>query len=286
VTDAHEQKRATTAANSVPQPERVASAAVDAASSDVAGADGPIEGGSPGRQEKRVSQQTVERLSVYRKVLEELDREGVEYVHSQELAPLVGVTPAQLRRDLASFGTFGNIARGYNVYQMSRTMSRLLGTDTIQTVALFGVGDLGRALLSYRGFEERGFHIGLAFDVAPDKIGRVFAGRRCYALDEIERLLPEQDVRIALLACRAHGLQLLVDRIARAGVSSFVNFVPKRITPPAGGRVEDIDIAARMEKLSFLAKAAADPPQADAAAEPAPRDAAPGTSRDRSATGS
>jgi hypothetical protein len=151
---------------------------------------------------------------------------------------------------------------------MSRTMSRLLGTATIQTVALFGVGDLGRALLSYRGFEERGFHIGLAFDVAPDKIGRVFAGRRCYPLDHLERLLPEHDVRIALLACRAQGLQLLADRIARAGVTSFVNFVPKRITPPAGGWVEDIDIAARMEKLSFLAKAAADAPQADAAGVP------------------
>jgi len=109
------------------------------------------------REQKRVSLQTVQRLSVYRKVLEELDHDGTEYVHSHELAALVGVTPAQLRRDLASFGTFGNIARGYNVYEMSRTISRILGTNEIQNVALFGVGDLGRALLSYRGFEERGF---------------------------------------------------------------------------------------------------------------------------------
>jgi redox-sensing transcriptional repressor len=105
------------------------------------------------RPAKRVSLQTVGRLSVYRKVLEELDRDGVEDIHSHQLADLVGVTPAQLRRDLASFGTFGNISRGYNVYQMSRTISRILGTDETQSVALFGVGDLGRALLSYRGFE-------------------------------------------------------------------------------------------------------------------------------------
>ncbi len=220
-----------------------------------AGAGGLVDRvGQSGRPEKRVSLQTVERLSVYRKVLEELDRDGVEYVHSQELAPLVGVTPAQLRRDLASFGTFGNIARGYNVYQMSRTMSRLLGTDTVQTLALFGGGDLGRALLSYRGFEERGFHIALAFDISPDKVGRVFAGRRCHGLEDLDRLLPEHEVRMALLACRPQGLQLLVDRIARAGVTSFVNFVPKRVTPPDGGWVEEIDIAARLEKLSFLAK--------------------------------
>ncbi len=141
----------------------------------------------PKRPAKRVSLQTVERLSVYRKVLEELDRDGVENIHSHELAELVGVTPAQLRRDLASFGTFGNISRGYNVYQMSRTISRILGTDESQSVALFGVGDLGRALLSYRGFEERGFHIAVAFDVDSEKVGRVFAGRRCYHVDHLER---------------------------------------------------------------------------------------------------
>jgi redox-sensing transcriptional repressor len=252
VTDAPEQIAARASRDAV----AVAAAAVDATASEVAPADDSASLiGRSGRPDKRVSLQTVERLSVYRKVLEELDREGVEFVHSQELAPLVGVAPAQLRRDLASFGTFGNIARGYNVYQMSRTMSRLLGTDAIQTLALFGVGDLGRALLSYRGFEERGFHIGLAFDIAPDKMGRVYAGRRCHGLDELDRLLPEHNVRIALLACRPQGLQLLVDRIAKAGVTSFVNFVPKRVTPPAGGWVEDIDIAARLEKLSFLAKA-------------------------------
>jgi redox-sensing transcriptional repressor len=209
----------------------------------------------PGRDrpDKRVSLQTVERLSVYRKVLEELDRDEVEYIHSAQLATLVGVTPAQLRRDLASFGTFGNIARGYNVYEMSRTISRIMGTDTVQHMALVGVGDLGRALLSYRGFEERGFHIVTAFDVDRDKIGRVYAGRRCHNLDDLEVVVGESDVRIAVLASRAEGLQALVDRVAAAGVRGILNFVPKHINPPQGCFVEDIDITARLEKLSFLA---------------------------------
>src|SRR5512145_1018227 len=111
------------------------------------------------RTDRRVSVQSVERLSMYRRLLEELHYEGVEHVYSQQLADMVGVTPAQLRRDLASFGSFGNIARGYNVFQLIRTISRILGTDTPQNVALVGVGDLGRSLLAYRGFEERGFHI-------------------------------------------------------------------------------------------------------------------------------
>jgi redox-sensing transcriptional repressor len=217
--------------------------------------DADPQGGESGkRAERHVSDSTVERLSVYRKVLEELHYDGVEYVYSQQLADMVGVTPAQLRRDLSSFGSFGNISRGYNVYQLTRTISRILGTDSPQTVALFGVGDLGRSLLAYRGFEERGFHIGLVFDLDSEKAGRVFAGRRCYSVDEMEKILPEYSVRIAILACRPPGLQQLVDRLAKLGIKAVLNFVPKRITPAQGGYVESIDIAAKLEKLSFLSQ--------------------------------
>jgi redox-sensing transcriptional repressor len=220
-------------------------------------AEGAAEGaaGDAGRKaDRHVSTSTVERLSVYRKVLEELHYDGVEYVYSQQLAEMVGVSPAQLRRDLASFGSFGNISRGYNVYQLTRTISRILGTDTPQTVALFGVGDLGRSLLAYRGFEERGFHVGVIFDLDADKAGKVFAGRRCYHVDQMEQVLPEFNVRVAVLACRPPGLQQLVDRLAKVGVMSILNFVPKRLTPAPGGYVESIDIAAKLEKLSFLSK--------------------------------
>jgi redox-sensing transcriptional repressor len=222
------------------------------------------------RPAKRVSLQTVERLSVYRKVLEELDRDGVENIHSHELADLVGVTPAQLRRDLASFGTFGNISRGYNVYQMSRTISRILGTDGSQSVALFGVGDLGRALLSYRGFEERGFHIAVAFDVDSEKVGRVLAGRRCYHVDQLETVLSEFDVHMAILASRPEGLQTLVDRVCAAGVHAVLNFVPKRVNAPAGCFVAETDITSKLEMLSFLARSESEAPASAAApGEPA-----------------
>lgn len=210
------------------------------------------------REQKRVSLQTVERLSVYRKVLEELDREGTEYVHSHGLAALVGVTPAQLRRDLASFGTFGNISRGYNVFEMSRTISRILGTNETQTVALLGVGDLGRALLSYRGFEERGFHVAVAFDVDGEKVGRVFAGRRCYHTDQLEEVLREFDVHMAILATRREGVQALADRVCAAGVYGILNFVPKRVVVPPGCHVKEMDIISQLELLSFLSKTEAE----------------------------
>jgi redox-sensing transcriptional repressor len=204
------------------------------------------------KKDQKVSLHTVERLSVYRRKLEELGTDEVEFIHSHELAALVGVTPAQLRRDLASFGNYGNISRGYDVRRMSRTISQIIGTDRIQNVALVGVGDLGRALLSYRGFEERGFHIAAAFDTDPDKVGRVFAGRRCYALEKLETALGDLQIRTLILTSRPEGLQEVVDRGVQAGVRAFLNFVPKTLSLPADCFVEHIDISAKLEKLSFL----------------------------------
>lgn len=202
----------------------------------------------------RISLHTVERLSLYRRALEELRHEGTESVHSHRLAALVGVTPAQLRRDLATFGSFGNIARGYDVRSMSDTISRIIGTHEVQNLALVGVGYLGRALLSYRGFEERGFHIAVAFDVDPEIVGRVFAGRRCHSLDELETLIEALSIRILVLASHPEGLQDVIDRAAAAGVRGFLNFVPKLTTVPDGCFVEHIDISAKLEKLSFLSR--------------------------------
>jgi redox-sensing transcriptional repressor len=201
---------------------------------------------------KRIALQTVERLSTYRRVLEDLHSAGIQNVYSHELAEYVDVMPAQLRRDLASFGSFGNISRGYNVQRLITTLAGLLGTTTVQRVALIGVGNLGRTLLSYRGFIERGFAIEVVFDNDPAKIGRVIAGRRCYDIEKVEEVLKADPVRIAILACQPQGLQKIVDRFIAAGVRSFLSFVPALIETPRGVYIEMADISAKLEKLSFL----------------------------------
>jgi len=201
---------------------------------------------------KRVAVQTVERLSTYRRVLEDLHSTGVQYVYSHQLAQYVDVTPAQLRRDLSSFGSFGNISRGYDVLRLIATLSNLLGTTRVQSIALVGLGNLGRTLLAYRGFLERGFSIDLVFDSDPAKIGRVIAGRRCHDIEDAPQLLAERNVTIAVLACRAQGLQKLINQLAEANVKSFLSFVPALITLPPGVHIELVDISAKLEKLSFL----------------------------------
>ncbi|MDR0842597.1 MAG: redox-sensing transcriptional repressor Rex [Acidobacteriota bacterium] len=203
---------------------------------------------------KRIPLQTVERLSTYRRVLEELQGNGLQHVYSHQLAEYVDVTSAQLRRDLASFGSFGNISRGYDVRQLITTLSELLGTTTVQPVALVGAGNLGRTLLSYGGFIERGFSLDLVFDDDPSKIGRVIAGRRCRDIKGAEVVLRNHPVNIAILACQPIGLQGIVNGFAAAGVRSFLCFVPTILNAPAGTFIEMEDISAKLEKLSFLGK--------------------------------
>jgi len=203
---------------------------------------------------KKISLQTVERMSIYRKILEELHRSGVANVYSHHLAKMADVSPAQLRRDLASFGSFGNISKGYPVYQMILTISRLFGTDTLQNIALIGAGNLGRSLLFYRGFEERGFHIAVVLDIDTEKVGKVFAGRRCYHIQDMEKVLPDFEITMGILTCGQQNLPSLVDRLGKAGIRSILNFVPKVVHAPEGMHVENIDFSAIMEKLSFLTR--------------------------------
>ncbi len=203
----------------------------------------------------KVPLQTVERLSRYRRVLADLQEDGVESVFSHRLAELMGVTPAQVRRDLSIFGSFGNVARGYDVVELHRTIGRLLGTDKLQTLAMIGLGNLGRTLLTYRGFQERGFHIGPVFDRDSEKIGKVYAGRRCYSIDDLETVLPDFKCKMAILACGSSGLDAIVARLADLGIRSILNFVPCRVIPPPGVFIENVDLSAKLEKLSFLSKA-------------------------------
>jgi len=199
-----------------------------------------------------ISLRTVERLTVYRKVLSDLAVTGTEYVFSHKLASLAGVTPAQLRRDQASFGSFGNVARGYNVKELSATIGRLLGTNVPRNVILIGAGNLGRTLLTYRGFEERGFKIVAAFDRDREKTDRIFAGRRIFHIDQLEEASAGFDTHMAILACGPTDLNALVVRLSAIGIRHILNFVPALITDVPGVFVEDVDISAKLEKLSYL----------------------------------
>ena len=199
-----------------------------------------------------VPQPVVRRLSLYLREAERLADAGVEKVASHELARGLGVGPAQVRRDLARFGHFGRPGIGYLVAPLVETLRHLLGTDTPLDVVLVGVGDLGRALLRYKGFGRRGFRFVAAFDAAASKTGRSFGGVPVYGMDALSREVRRRRARLAIVAVPADAAQDVAERLHRAGVTGILNFAPTTLNMPGDVSVRPVDLAAQLEQLAFL----------------------------------
>ncbi len=202
----------------------------------------------------RIPKAVVKRLSLYSRVLTDLEMNNVEKVSSRELAYHLGLNSAQVRKDLAYFGQFGVPGFGYYVSDLRANLKRILRTDRELHVALIGVGNLGSALMAYGGFQRQGFKIMLAFDSDPKKAGMVRDGVKVYPTDEMERRMAEAGVDIAILAVPPDAGQPLADRLVKAGVTGILNFVPKRLMVPEGVKVHYVDLAIELESLSYYLK--------------------------------
>lgn len=199
----------------------------------------------------RISDSTVRRLSVYLRLLRELTEEGREIVSSRELAERSGTTSAQVRKDLSLFGSFGKRGRGYTVAELEASLRRILGLGRRWQVGLVGVGKIGSALLGYEDLTRRGFDIVAAFDNDPDKVGTTVFGVDVTALAELEPVVRERDVEMAIVATPPEAAQEVTDRLVEAGVSGLLNFAPVKLDTPDGMAVRSMDVALEMEGLSF-----------------------------------
>jgi redox-sensing transcriptional repressor len=192
-------------------------------------------------------------LCLYLRELESLARRGVEKVSSRQMARDLHVTDAQVRKDLAYFGQFGRPGVGYRVEPLREELRRILGTDHPWNVIVVGAGDLGRALLRYRGFRRKGFHIVAAFDIANSKVGRKVGSVPVHHMEEMPRIVREQDVKLAVVAVPAESAQEVTDALCGAGVRGILNFAPATLETPEGVAVGPVDLAAHLEQLSFQA---------------------------------
>ncbi len=203
-------------------------------------------------QAKRVPEVTVERLSVYARVLASLQSEGWETVSSALLADRTPYSAAQIRRDLAWFGQFGTRGKGYDITGLRERLDGILGVDAVRRVALIGLGNLGSALLGYTGFRNRNFRIVAAFDTDMRKVRRTSPeGVRVHSMDELPAVAAEEKVEIAILAVPVPAAQSALDAVVEAGVRSVLNFAPTRLKSPPGVRVSSVDLAIEMEGLSY-----------------------------------
>lgn len=201
--------------------------------------------------DQRVSKAVVSRLSLYLRELSRLERSGIETTSSTKLGEMLGFSDAQVRKDLANFGQFGYPGVGYRCSELISTIRQIMGTDQKWPVALVGVGNLGRALLGYRGFSNQGFNTVAAFDLDPKIVGTEIEGIPVFSLDSVDTIVKEKSIQLAILAVPAAAAQDVAERLVEAGIRGFLNFAAVTLRLPDDVTVIGVDLAIEMEQLSF-----------------------------------
>jgi redox-sensing transcriptional repressor len=188
---------------------------------------------------------------MYLRESQHLVSDGQETTSSSELGSRLGFTDAQVRKDLAHFGQFGHPGVGYRSGELIKAIRKILGTDRQWQVALVGVGNLGRALLGYRGFSRQGFRIVAAFDTDPAKIGTQLEGIRIFDVAQLNEVVAKEGVQLGLVAVQAGSAQRVADQLVAAGVDGIVNFAPVTLSVPAGICKVGVDLAWELEQVTF-----------------------------------
>ncbi len=200
---------------------------------------------------RKIADSTVRRLAIYLRFLEEFGQQGEETVSSQSLAERAGTTSAQVRKDLSFFGSFGKRGLGYDVPGLTRHLREILGLGRRYDVLLIGAGRLAAALSRYSGFGARGFDIAAVVEQDPAKIGNKWGALTIRDVAELEQVIADTQVQIAILATPAEPAQALVDRLVAAGVTAILNFAPVQLHVPPGVDVKSVNLAVELETLSY-----------------------------------
>ncbi|RNC29950.1 MAG: Redox-sensing transcriptional repressor Rex [Candidatus Dichloromethanomonas elyunquensis] len=199
----------------------------------------------------KIPEATIMRLSVYSRYLTEIDRKGIITISSGDIAEGVGVSPAQVRKDLAYFGEFGIRGVGYNVKDLHRNVLRILGLSNEWSMCLVGLGNLGLALSTYKGFKDRGFAITSIFDNDPQKIGMLIDGVEVMSVDQIEEVVSQRQTQIGAITVPAASAQVIADMLVRCGIKAILNFAPVVLNVPPEVELRNVDLSVNLEVLTF-----------------------------------
>lgn len=199
-----------------------------------------------------IPRKAIYRLSVYLRCLQRLKANDIRTVSSEALAKAARVKPTQLRKDLTYFGQFGTRGLGYDVDQLSQMVSDLLGTTSLQPVVLVGVGNLGLALLSYKGFEQEGFEIIAAFDVEPGRKRDHPPTIPIYGMEKLHDTVAARNVKMAILAVPAPDAQEVTNHLVDNGITGILNFAPIMLHVPDDIMVNNVNLAMELENLSYF----------------------------------
>jgi redox-sensing transcriptional repressor len=202
----------------------------------------------------QIPEVVIDRLPVYARALESLDAQGLEVVSSQELGDELGVTPAQIRKDLSYFGRFGKQGRGYNVKRLLQELRDILGLNREWSMVLVGAGRLGRAIAGYAGFRPEGFRIVEVFDADPAVIGKEVDGLAVRPVSDLPEVLRHRHIDIGIVAVPGASAQEVIDMLVAAGIKAILNYAPIAPHVPPDVRVKDIDPVLALQSMTYYIK--------------------------------
>ena len=200
---------------------------------------------------KKISESTIHRLSIYYRALVTLENENYKTISSKELAKREKLTPAQVRKDLSFFGSFGTRGLGYPVIELRNRIAEILGLNRLWNVALIGVGNIGSALVSYKEFAKQGFNIKLIFDNDQRKIGSNHKGIKVSDMKDLKGLVSEEKIDMAIIAVPSAMAQAVADEVVAAGIKAILNFAPINLKLPDDVIMRNQNMCIELEHLSF-----------------------------------
>jgi redox-sensing transcriptional repressor len=200
---------------------------------------------------KEIPDIVVGRLPLYLRALQRMAAEGRQVTSSQELGERLGISAAQIRKDLSQFGEFGKQGTGYTIDYLIEQLRHILKVDHDWEIVVVGAGDIGSAVVRYRGFANRGFCVAMIFDNSPDKIGTQIGDFVIQDIANLEETIHTSNIKIAMLAVPASSAQEVANKLVKAGIKSILNYAPLSISVPPDVRVQYIDPSIHLQRMTY-----------------------------------
>ncbi len=203
-------------------------------------------------EEKYIPDIVIARLPLYLQALKHLKQDGGQKTSSQAMAKVIGISAAQIRKDLSFFGEFGKQGSGYAVDFLIDQLQQILKVNKVWDIALVGAGDLGRAIAHYQGFQNAGFRIALIFDNNPKKVGQEIAGYVIQDMSNLSSLIRQKGIKVAMLTVPSNAAQPAADDLIKAGIRAILNYAPITLTVPEGVHVQYINPILELQHMTFF----------------------------------
>jgi len=191
------------------------------------------------------------RLPIYLRALQQLSEKGILTTSSQELGEIIGISAAQIRKDISQFGEFGKQGTGYSIPYLIERLRNILKVDRGWEVVVVGMGDIGHALARYNGFTNRGFHIKMVFDNDPNKVGQQVGEYEIYDTASLPEKLKQSKIKIAMLTVPATAAQETADLLVKSGIKAILNYAPISLNVPRNVHVQYIDPVTHLQRMTY-----------------------------------